>query len=307
MVVGSVFILAYYGLLSADLRYSRGLIMLSGVVGTVALLGLHELMYRLGIFRFIPIDDEQRKTVLVGDAQAFEEAAELLVKVPAAPELSGRIGVAGEEHSGDSLGSIAQMESVLYTAGIGEVIFCTASLPYSRILEAMQRCGDAYDYKIHLPGSRGFVGSNSSHAAGDLYTATRRYALAQFAQQRNKRVFDIVASMAVMLCSPLLLFTVRRPGGLLRNALAVLLGRKTWIGYSASVAAACALPRIKPAVLPPYNLLTGFVPDEHLRRELATDYARRYTPGVDAGFLWRNLRWLGRPEMSAKSFGGNEC
>jgi GT2 family glycosyltransferase len=305
MVVGSVFILAYYGLLSASLRYSRGLIMLSGVVGTVALLGLHELLYRLGILRFIPIDDEQRKSVLVGDVRTYDEAAELLVKVPGAPELSGRIAVSESELAEDSLGNIGQIQSVLYTAGIGEVIFCAQSLSYSRILEEMQRCGGQYDYKIHVPGSRGFVGSNSSHAAGDLYTAGRRFALAQFAQQRNKRVFDIVASVGILLGSPLLLLAVRRPGGLLDNALQVLIGRKTWIGYEASLSGLSGLPRIKPAVLPPYNLLPDFSPDEHLRRELATDYARRYTPGVDAGFLWRNLRWLGRPEMGVKSFGGN--
>jgi GT2 family glycosyltransferase len=293
MFIGSVVTLAYYGLLSDEVRYSRGLIMLSGVVGTVALLGLHEALYRLGILRFIPFDDEQRKAVIVGDAKAYNEATDLLVKVPAAPDLSGRVAVSGDEAQGDRLGAIDDIQSLLYTAGIGEVIFCSASLSYGRMLEAMQRCGDVYDYKIHLPGSRGFVGSNSSHAAGDLYTAGRRYALAQFSQQRNKRVFDIVSSAGILLLSPVLLFVVKDVAGLFRNTLAVLSGRKTWIGYDSIMAGIAGLPAIKPAVLPPYNLLREFAPDEHLRRELATDYARRYTPGVDAGFLWRNLRWLG--------------
>src|SRR5690606_23297141 len=82
MIIGSVMILAYYGLLDASLRYSRGLIMLSGVVGTVALLGLHEALYRLGILRFIPYDDEQRKGIIVGDIPAYNEAAQLLRQVP---------------------------------------------------------------------------------------------------------------------------------------------------------------------------------------------------------------------------------
>lgn len=303
MVVGSIFILAYYGLLSASLRYSRGLIMLSGVVGTVALLGLHELLYRLGIFRFIRHDDEQMKTVLVGDASAYEEAAEVLMKVPGAPDLSGRVAVTPNDTDGNSLGDISQLQPLLYAAGVGEVIFCaTERLPYSRILEEMQRCGENYDYKIHLRSSRGFVGSNSSEAAGDLYTAGRKFALAHFAQQRNKRVFDIATAMMMLLCSPILLFLVRRPGGLLKNAVRVLLGRKTWIGYRAELAGFSGLPRLRPAVLPPYNLLPDFVPDDHLRRELALDYARRYTPGVDVGFLWRNLRWLGRSEIAQKSF-----
>lgn len=293
MVIGSIITLAYYGLLSAEMRYSRGLIMLSGVVGTVALLGLHEALYRLGILRFIPFDDAQRKAVIVGDAAAYDEAADLLIKVPAAPDLSGRIAVGAEDRQSVCLGSAEEMQSLLFTAGIGEVIFCSASFSYSRMLDEMQRCGDAYDYKIHLPNSRGFVGSNSSHAAGDLYMAGRRYALAQFSQQRNKRVFDIVSAIGILMASPVLLFVVSNAGAMFRNAFSVLLGKKTWIGYDAMLAGNAGLPAIKAAVLPPYNLLPHFVPDEHLRQELATDYARRYTPGVDAGFLLRNIKWLG--------------
>lgn len=297
MAIGSVMILAYYGLLDASLRYSRGLIMLSGVVGTVGLLGLHEALYRLGILRFIPFEDEQRKSVIVGDNGAYVEAATLLQKVPAAPELSGRISV--KEWDGETdgtIGALAQIKSLLFTAGIGEVIFCTDNISYTRILTEMQRCGDAYDYKIHLPGSRGFVGSNSSHAAGDLYTAGRRYALTQFAQQRNKRVFDIVASMGMLLSLPVLLFFVKNKTGLLRNVFSVLAGQKTWVGYSPAIAGMIGLPQIKPSVVPTYNVLADFKPDAQLQAALAADYAVRYTAGVDAGFLWRNLRWAGGNE-----------
>ena len=290
MIIGSVMILAYYGLLDAALRYSRGLIMLSGVVGTVMLLGLHEGLYRLGILRFIPYDDELRKGVIAGDGAAYQEAAQLLRQVPAAPFLTGRIAVGGDE---PALGTIAELDKVLYTAGIGEVIFCMDSLPYTEVLKQMQRCGPNYDYKIHLRGSRGFVGSNSSHAAGDLYTTGKRYALASFSQQRNKRVFDLAASLGMLPLLPLLFFIVKRPGGLLSNLLDVLVGQKTWVGYNRSAGKTMQLPPIKAAVVPPYNILSGYQPDDEVRAQLAEDYARRYTPGVDAGFFWRNLRWLG--------------
>jgi GT2 family glycosyltransferase len=293
MLVGSVMILAYYGLLDASLRYSRGLIMLSGVIGTVMLLGLHELLYRLGILRFIPFEDEQRKAVIVGDGTAFAEAEGLLAKVPAAPDLTGRLAVS-ESAADGALGSLDQSRELLYTAGIGEVIYCMDNLSYERVLREMQACGDAYDYKIHIRGSRGFVGSNSSHAAGDLYTGGEKFALAQFAQQRNKRVFDIVSSVGMMISLPVLVFVVRRPGSLVRNLLHVLVGQKTWVGYEQPLEVALSMPVVKKFVVPCYNISEGFEPDGKLRQELALDYARRYTPGVDAGFLWRNLRWAGR-------------
>lgn len=293
MLVGSVMILAYYGLLDASLRYSRGLIMLSGVIGTVMLLGLHELLYRLGILRFIPYEDEQRKAVIVGDGAAFLEAEALLAKVPAAPELTGRLAVSQSANE-TALGSLNESKQLLYTAGIGEVIYCMEDLSYERVLAEMQDCGDAYDYKIHIRGSRGFVGSNSSHAAGDLYMGGEKFALAQFAQQRNKRVFDIVSSIGLFLSFPVLLFVVKKPGGMLRNIVDVLIGQKTWIGYEKPEDVASRLPAVKTFVLPCYNVAEGYEPDGKLRRELSLDYARRYTPGVDAGFLWRNLRWCGK-------------
>jgi hypothetical protein len=285
-------ILAYYGLLDASLRYSRGLIMLSGVVGTVMLLGLHEILYRLGILKLITYDEAQQKAVVVGSEDSYEEARKLLSMVPAAPELVGRIstnGAKGEE----VISEYDAMRPVLYTAGIGEIIFCPENISYGQLIDEMQMSGEAYDYKIHLRGSRGFVGSNSSHAAGQLYTTGRRYALAQFAQQRNKRVFDLVASLAVIFASPILLFIVRRPLGALRNAIHVLIGQKTWVGYSQQSSEKYRLPQLKAAVVPPYNLIKDYTPDDKVKEQLAEDYAVRYTPGVDAGFFWRNIRWIG--------------
>jgi len=50
MIIGTIMILAYYGLLKEELRYSRAIIIFTGFAGTVILLGLHEILYRLGIF-----------------------------------------------------------------------------------------------------------------------------------------------------------------------------------------------------------------------------------------------------------------
>ncbi len=54
MLIGTVAILAYYGLLPPEYRYSRAIIIFTGFGGTVVLLGLHEILYRMGILKFIP-------------------------------------------------------------------------------------------------------------------------------------------------------------------------------------------------------------------------------------------------------------
>ncbi len=291
MLIGTVMTLAYYGLLGPELRYSRALIVLSGLVGAVALLGLHELFYRLGIFKFIPYDQLTRKAVIVASEQEYEATAATLQQVNYAPELEGRISPDAEEQ--DALGNLQAMKPLLYTGSINEVIFCMNSLSYETMFRKMQECGTHYEYKIHLHGTQSFVGSNSSHTAGDLYTADLRYNLAAFAQQRNKRVVDIVTSLGMLFLFPVLALMVKEPSLFLKHCIAVLSGRYTWIGYPTNEDTAY-LPKVRPSVLPPYNLLEDFTPSGKVQQQLWLEYAQHYAPGIDLGLLRKNFRWIGK-------------
>jgi GT2 family glycosyltransferase len=291
MVIGTVIILAYYGLLPPDLRYSRALIVLSGVVGTVAMLGLHEALYRLGIFKFIPYDKLPRKAVIVGTEQDYEETAATLRRVNYAPELSGRVSITDDNHN--ALASIHEMKDLLYTASINEVIFCMSHLSYEEVFKQMQSCGKEYDYKIHLPHSQSFIGSNSSNTAGDLYTIDKNYNLGDFAQLRNKRVIDILSSLLFIVLFPVTFFLVRRPGGFFSNCINVLSGKKTWVGYAGNRNNNRHLPRIKQGILPPYNILGDYIPAAEVREQLDIVYAQHYTPGADIGLILKNYKYLG--------------
>jgi len=289
MVVGTVAILAYYGLLQSELRYSRAIIIFSGFIGTVLILGLHELLYRLGIFKLIPYDTLPRKALIVADKAAYVQTRDVLQKVHYAPEVLGRIHTGHEKQ--DALAGLGDMRELAYTAGVDEIIFCINGLGYGEVLGQMEHCGARYDYKIHLPGSQSFVGSNSSHTAGDLYTLDSRYNLGAFSHQRNKRLVDIAFALLLVVLYPVLLFVVKRPGGLLANIWAVLTAGRTWVGYKGATGK--TLPVIKKGVLPPYNILQGFTPSEDLQRQLNEEYARKYTAGTDIGLLLNNLKYLG--------------
>jgi GT2 family glycosyltransferase len=291
MVIGTIIILAYFGLLPADLRYSRALIVFSGILGTVMLLGLHELLYRLGIFKFIPYDKLPRKAVIVGTELDYKETAATLREVNYAPELSGRVSIDGQsEHA---LASISEMKDLLYTAGINEVIFCVRHLSYEEIFRQMQACGKQYDYKIHLPDSQSFIGSNSSNTAGDLYTIDKHYNLSGFAQVRNKRMIDLLFSLVFIALFPFTFFLVRRPGAFFSNCLQVLMGRRTWVGYAANKNGNKHLPKIKPGILPPYNILGQYIPAAEVKEQLDIVYAQHYSAGTDISLILKNYKYLG--------------
>jgi len=290
MIIGTVAILAYYSLLPPEFRFSRAIIIFSGFAGTVTLLGLHELLYRMGILRFIPYDKLPRKAVIVAEENAYRQTAATLQQVNYAPELSGRISPQNEKK--DALAPLPEMKQLLYTAGINEVIFCINGLSYTQVFGQMQHCGKDYEYKIHLPGSQSFVGSNSSSTSGDLYTIDRRFNLSDFAQIRNKRLTDISFALLFLVIFPFTFFIIKKPGAFFINCFKVLFGRKTWVGYSTGVPTEY-LPVIKDGIISPFNILPGYDPSETVKTQVNTAYAQRYTPMNDITLLLKNYKYLG--------------
>jgi hypothetical protein len=289
MLMGTIVILAYFGLLPAELRYSRAIIVFSGIVGTVGLLALHEVLYRLGILKYIPYDKLPKRAVIVANEQEYKHTADILQKVHYAPELSGR--VSPTKDSNNALAALPEMKQLLYTTGVNEVIFCVEGLSYLDVLKQMQTCGNTYEYKIHLTGSQSFVGSNSSNTSGDLYTVDRSFNLSAFAMQRNKRMLDIAISLILLVLFPFTFFLAKKPGSLLANIFNVLTGGKTWIGYAPG-AATSRLPTLRPGALPPYNILPGYEPTEHVKLQINLAYAQHYTPATDIGLVMKNWKTM---------------
>lgn len=288
MAIGTVIILAYYGLLPPPLRYSRAIIIFTGFIGTVAMLGLHGLLYRLGIFKFIPYDQIPGKGVIIATETTYEQTKQTLRNVSYAPDIQGRVSPNENKHG--AIATMQELKPYIYTAGIQEIIFCINGLTYKEIFDQMQQCGGGYEYKIHLPGSTSFVGSNSSHSAGDLYTLDIRYDISDFARQRSKRVIDALSALGFILLFPVLAFMVKQPGSFLSNCWQVLRGKKTWVGYAIQEP---LLPPIREGVLPPYNILKGYTPDEGMKHSFDVQYAEDYAPSTDVELILKNYKYLG--------------
>ncbi len=290
MLIGTVAILAYYGLLPPEYRYSRAIIIFTGFGGTVVLLGLHEILYRMGILKFIPYDKLPRRAIIVANENAYQQTAAILQQVNYAPELSGRVSPTTEKK--EALATLPEMKQLLFTTGVNEVIFCINGLTYNNVFEQMQLCGKDYEYKIHLPGSQSFVGSNSSSTSGDLYTLDRRFNLSDFANVRNKRMLDIASAFLFIILFPFCFFLLKKPVGFLINCFRVLSGKITWIGYATGVNQKY-LPAIRKGALQPYNILEDYEPSTEVKTQINITYAHSYTPVTDINLLLKNFKYLG--------------
>lgn len=289
MLVGTVVALAFYGLLPPEMRYSRGVVVLGGMSGTVALLAAHAILQKLGIAGQIPYDAAAREAVIVGNRESALEARAALQKIAGAPHVVGRVG------AGDgALAPLADLGGLAATAGIGEIIFCTADVPYEAMFRAMELCGPRYDYKVFLPGRAGFVGSNSSSTAGDLYTADIRFQLSDPSFRRRKRTFDGVAAAVLLLLFPVTFWLFRSPGGWLGALWAVFSGKKSFVGYGS---AAKQLPRLREGILPTWQVVEGYAPSPLVASTLDRQYALYYVPGRDFALLWQNMGFLRRKKI----------
>ena len=250
-----------------------------------------EILYRLGILKFIPYDKLPRKAVIVASETDYLQTADRLQKVHYAPELSGRIS-ADDNNSNHALASLKEMKQFLFTANVNEVIFCIKGLSYMQVFKQMQLCGSEYEYKIHLPGSQSFVGSNSSSTSGDLYTIDRSYNLSDFAQLRNKRIVDIACSIVFLVLYPIIAINIKKPGTFLATIFKVIFGKMTWVGYS-PLNTNIYLPKLRPGAIRPYNILTDYEPVNEVKMQINIAYAQHYNPMTDINLLLKNYKYLG--------------
>ncbi len=281
MLAGTVVALAFYGLLPPQMRYSRAVIVFGGISGTVALLGVHSILQRLGVTGQIPYDAAAHEAVIMGNEESAAEAQNALSRVPGAPQVMGRVG-----EGMSALSGAENLAPLVKAAGVGEVIFCAAAVSYKEMFRAMEVCGPHCDYKIHLPGREGFVGSNSSNTAGDLYTADLRYKLSDPSYRRQKRTFDVLSAAVLLLLFPLSFWAFRAPGRWLKMLWNVLDGAQTWIGYGGSGE---DLPRLRKGVLPTWRVVADYQPTAAAAAVLDRQYALGYVPGRDLALLLKNL------------------
>lgn len=288
MAIGTVLAMAYYGLLDPEFRYSRAIILSTAFFGTTFMLLLHRVLHHLKILRFIPYNSLAGKTVVIANENEYGKIAEYMKETHYPLDLFGRVS---PEEDNTALSEMAHLPTALYQAGIHEAIFCADDVSYKNILRAMQRCGKEYEYKIHLLGSSSFVGSNSRHTAGDIYITSTKYNLSHSYHIRNKRIFDIVFGILLLLLFPVIVWITKNASQLAQNCMDVLRGRKTWVGYSL-FNHSNQLPVIKPSLLPTYNISEHISINEETMEKLDLQYAKDYNVFSDIETVTKNFKFL---------------
>ncbi len=296
-LVALVSILVIYALLPLEWRYSRALIFLGAVWALLSTLGLRLVMHVAGL-RDYEIDlNRHRRVVIVGREDESRRVSELLRNSQVRPDIIGQVypTEVGQEPDDPStelyLGRIEQIGEIVSVHRVEEIVFCSKDLSSRSIIRIMSRLiGTSVDFKIAPPESMSIIGSNSIHTAGDLYTIHLN-SIGKEANRRNKRLFDFLTSLLLMITFPLWILFVRGKLLSLGNTLRVLAGKRTWVGYlRAPHGEQPDLPPLKNGILNPGMHLPAETLSPERINEINVVYSKDYRILHDLLILTRNFR-----------------
>jgi hypothetical protein len=86
---------------------------------------------------------------------------------------------------------------------------------------------------------------------------------------------------------------MKKPFGFIGNIFSVLLGIKSWVGYAPAKDGNIQLPKIRPGVLNPADVLPQEQRSDVIRERLNLLYAKDYRVENDLNVIWKAVRHLG--------------
>jgi O-antigen biosynthesis protein len=289
-VIATTALLVIYALLPEQYRFSRAILLLGSFYAFILLVLSRGWMRRLNLIE--AEEEEKLGTVVVADLASFEEASGLMETAEKRQRILGRI--APQEDGGASLTTLGHLDAFLKDVPVREVIFCQGRISYQEIIRHAQKLPKHTRMRIMAGGAKSIVGSDSSTSSGQAISDAAGYNLGGPSARRMKQLVDALAALLFIVTWPLQLFLVKNPIGLLGNAMKVLGGQCTWIGYSSIMSNHNGLPRIKKGILGTNGQPGCGHPDaDDGLYKLDQLYAREYTIYKDLYLMAKGYKWLG--------------
>lgn len=272
--------------------------LISGILAGLMLGFLRLLLGWMKISGFQPREKTGNRFIIVGDRSECIRVSRLLEKTSNNPSFVGFVSADEQADPHYFIGQIGQIEKLIRRYGIDELIFCSKNLNSQRIInlmEGLSRFG--IDFKIAPARSSFVIGSNSIESSGELYLIDMN-AINRPSNRRIKRMLDVAVGLALLIASPVLAFRVQRPGDFFLNLLAVLSGRKSWVGYAKQLVPTgymqMPLPKIRQGILNPADGQYGKNISPQLVNKLNLLYSKDYSLSYDWNLIRKGLGNLGR-------------
>jgi GT2 family glycosyltransferase len=293
ILIGTLIILAIYGLLPLDLRFSRFLIIMGSIWSIIGLIVFRYILSFLKFKDFKINDFKKKRIIIVGNIDEYLRVKQLLLQTHLNPDILGFI-YDSNSNSTEYLGRINQIEDIIAIYKAEEIIFSGKDIAAQEIINQMLVLSRIdIEYKIAPPESLSVIGSNSINTAGDLYLININ-SIGKASNLRQKRIFDVLAAFFLIITYPVTFLFIRNKLNAFTNIIKVLFGYRSIVGYSNNMNSNNDLPPIKKGILTPADGLTKKEIPLELRLRLDFLYAKDYKFINDFNILLRGLLYIGR-------------
>ena len=280
-IFGSLALLSIYSLLPEGLRFSRFILITVCIVSPLGLY-LTRKMYNFissGSSSFNSSDD--KRISIVGSSNSCHEIEQI---VSAYADTDNIVGHITESSDDESIGHYDEINEIVDSRNINELIFCSKDLSSDYIFNSMALLGNKLSYKIADDDNRSILGSDSKNKVGEWYALDIAFKIDQAFHIRTKRLLDIMVGIICLLFFPVVVLLSRSRKAIYKNIISVILGGKTWIGYMHNDKRKNELPIIKPGVFTPKSVLS------HMNQEeVNLYYARNYSVWMELEVIWNTF------------------
>ena len=287
-LIAMLVILSFYSLLPESLRFSRGILFFGTLLAFVFMSVIRLLLLKWNIIESALEKDEVNETIIAGSESEFEDVVVLLEKSGMQERILGRIET-GDDSEKKTIGKLNDLASLLKKYPVKEIIFCEGSLSFKKIIESISLLQRRIRIKIFTSCSNTLIGSESSKAVTFL-AGESNYRLSFPMNRRNKNLIDIALAIFFLATFPFHFIFKKKPLLFFKHTFAVLLRKKTWIGYALDEK---DLPPLKKGILTSTGLPASLntLSQKNLR---AADilYAKEFQYRKDLRLVWSNYRLL---------------
>ncbi len=290
IVIGTILIAAVYGFLNPEYRTSRMLILMGAVWLTVSMISLRLIFHFLEFKNFNISREKTQNYAIIGTQKECDRVQNLIYKAQIHNNFIGLIAPKSTDDLTTFLGNINQLSDLINLYKINELIFCAKDIPNADIMAWMEQLGESVSYKIVPKGSNSIIGSHSKNTRGQLYTVEVGFEIDTPMNRRNKRVFDVLSAIICLIFLPLGIFIVKKPIQYFQNIIKVLLGNRSWIGYSTTQ----KLPKIRKGILSPTDATTIKNLNQSTMERVNFFYAKDYSVYEDLRIFKQAIRKLGQ-------------
>ncbi|MFO7863503.1 MAG: glycosyltransferase [Salinivirgaceae bacterium] len=286
---GFLVLLIIYALLPETLRFSRMMLLFGSVWGVIALSLLRFMYFKSGFRSLTP--EKRSATLVVGDQSDLEQVERIATNFGDVKHIVGFV-LPTDDQSDKALGNISNINEVVRINGVNEIIFSSQSLASKDIIRLMIRLGEpGLKFKIASQDGISVIGSSTIHSLDDVYSVEVN-AINRPSNQRFKRTFDVLLAFAFLILSPVLAFTVKNKTGFVRNSIAVLLGRFSWVGF-AKTTRLHELPPIRKGIVNTAMLQKRQNLSDDILQRINVIYAKDYRLINDFAIVFRLWKHLG--------------